>query len=266
MKRVVRQMCFETNSSSQHSIVVTKNDAYINPEKIVWDSEGNCDPVDCVYIGKDGEWSLRDIEDGYGRWPFRILTSFEDKFKYAMCEYMGYLYEDDPEWQKWYDEFEAIAYKFVPGFVKFRMRTKDIDIYKDENGNDILQKDLRYDYYNEEKDRSEYYYLDSEGNKKPAIFDEENYLEMPNIGCIDHQSMGLLKNFLKDSGISLREFLTNKRYVVVIDSDEICDWPRYKNSGIINMDFIISEYNTSGEDIEYQQWLKEREENEESNS
>ena len=264
MKRVVRNCVFETNSSSQHSIVVTKNNTHIDPEKILLDREGNYDPNDCVCIGKDGRWSLYNVSDGFGRSPFRLLTTFEDKFTYAMCEFLGPLYEDDPEWQRLYDEFEDIAYEFIPGFKEFYIHKKDIDIYKDQDGNDILRKNLHYDYYNKEKGTYEYYYLDSEGNKKPAILDEENYLEMPNIGMIDHQSAGLLKNFLKDRGISLKEFLTNKRYIVCIDGDEIMDWERYKACGIINMNFIVSEYNTSGEDVEYQQWLEEQR-NEKSN-
>ena len=67
----------------------------------------------------------------------------------------------------------------------------------------------------------------------------------------------LLRNFLMDQNISLKEFLTNKRYVVVIDGDEYDDWGSLKASGLINMDFIVSEYTTSDEDIEYAEWLKE---------
>lgn len=259
MKEVIRENVWETNSSSSHSIVVTKNNTHIDPARIVVDHtrEDDIDYNDCVYLDSTGKWSLYDIANGYGRYPFQILTSFEDKLKYAMCEFMGYLYEDDPEWQKWYDEFGAIAYEFVPGFKGFRISTKDIDIYLDKDGNEIMHKDLHYDYWNTEKDIPEYYYVDADGNKQKAILDEENYLEMPNIGMIDHQSMGLLTNFLKEKGITLREFLTNKKYIVIIDSDEECNWERYKNNGIINQDFIVCEYDTSGDDLEYLEWLEE---------
>lgn len=251
MKKV-RENVWETNSSSSHVLVMTKNNTHINPARIVVDHtrEDDIDYNDCVYLDSTGKWSLYDIDDGYGRYPFQILTSFEDKLKYAMCEFMGYLYEDDPEWQKWYDEFEAIAYEFVPGFKGFRISTKDIDIYLDKDGNEIPQKDLHYDSWNEETDSPEYYYIDENGNHQKAILDNENYLEMPNIGTIDHQSMGLLKNFLKYRHISLREFLTNKRYNIIIDGDEYNDWDRYKASGIINLDYITEEYGRSSEDKE----------------
>lgn len=242
MKRVIRKDVFETNSSSQHSICITKNDSHIDPDKIVWDINKEFDNVDNVFLDRDGKWWLRNIEYGYGRHPLMILTSFEEKFKYAMCEYLGYLYEDDPQWQERYDEFKKIAAKQIPGFKDFRTNTKEIDIYLDLDGNDIMQKDLHYDYYNKDAGRIECYYIDKNGNKQPATFDEENYLEMPNIGNIDHQSSGLLIEFIKAHDINLEEFLTNKRYVVIVTGDEYDDWERLKSSGIIDMNFIIEEW------------------------
>lgn len=261
--RVIRSSVFETNSSSQHSIIKTKNDIHIDPEKLIWDRDKNPDPENLSMY--NGRWELWGISEGYGRAPFKILTTFEDKFKYAMCEYLGDIYPDDPEWDKWYDEFSTIAYEIIPGLKEIRIRTEDVDIYNDENGNHIMHKNLRYDHWNEEEGRSEYYYFDDAGNKHAAIFDEDDYMERPDIGMIDHQSMGLLRNYLEHEGIDLKEFLTNKRYCIVITGDEYDDWPRMKFSGLIDMDFIIEEYGTHGEDLEYQEWLEGQKENEKSN-
>ena len=52
----------------------------------------------------------------------------------------------------------------------------------------------------------------------------------------------ILTPFLNDEGISLREFLTNKKYVIIVDGDEYCIWDSMKNAGIINMDEIEKEY------------------------
>lgn len=261
--KVIRQNVFETNSSSMHSICVLKRDRYINPKDLVWDfnKEVGCNTV----FLSNGKWDLRDIDEGYGRHPFQLLTTFEEKFQYAMCEFLGSLYEDDPEWQRWYDEFKNIAVELLPGFKDFRINTKDIDIYLDEDGNDIMQKDLHYDHWNSEKQLAEYYYLDENGDKHPAKFDEENYLKMPNIGMIDHQSAGLLKNFLISHGIDLKEFLTNKKYIVVIDGDEYNTWGAIRETDLIDKSNIEEEYYTSDDDIEFQNWLEEQKENEKSN-
>lgn len=51
----------------------------------------------------------------------------------------------------------------------------------------------------------------------------------------------ILTPFLNDEGISLREFLTNKKYVVIVDGDEYCIWDSMKNAGLVNMDEIEKE-------------------------
>lgn len=104
----IRRSCFETNSSSMHSIVVTANDIHI--------------PVDNVYNGcivdeKNGElWLPYETENGYGR-RFQPLSSFIDKLSYAMCEYLGYA--KDKEKPAILDTFREICRKHVDGFVDF---------------------------------------------------------------------------------------------------------------------------------------------------
>ena len=261
MKYVMRESIWETNSSSMHSVVVTQNDVHIKPEEFSYryDEHDDCD--NSIYI-HNGKWSLYgDVADGYGRSPFQILTSFEDKFKYALCEYCGYFYGDEDEFVEAYNMLVETAKKIVPGLEDIDIYTRDVDIYLDEDGNQLKHKELEYVGWDEKNDRSLYTYTDKNGNVHDAVMDEENYLEVPAIGMVDHQSMGMLKNFIKDKGITLEEFLTNKRYAVVIDSDELCVWDKYKKTGLINLNFIIQEYDVSGDDIEYLDWLKEQEEN-----
>ena len=128
-----------------------------------------------------------------------------------------------------------------------------------------MHKNLIYVGWDEEKGLSKYEYEDKDGVRHPAIFDEEHYIEMPDIGIIDHQSAGMLKNYLKEKDISLKEFLTNKKYVVVIDGDEYWAFETYMRSGLINRDFITEIYDTAPEDMEYKEWLKEQDKNEENN-
>ena len=39
MKRQIRRGCFETNSSSQHSLCIMKKDEHYTPEEILYDNE-----------------------------------------------------------------------------------------------------------------------------------------------------------------------------------------------------------------------------------
>lgn len=51
----------------------------------------------------------------------------------------------------------------------------------------------------------------------------------------------ILTPFLKNENISLKEFLTNKKYVVIVDGDEYCIWDSIKDAGLVNMDEIEKE-------------------------
>ena len=250
MKQVIRRNCFETNSSSMHSIVVTKNNTHLIPTELIAKDYDYTDET--IYIDDKGRMHLWRIGEGFGRGPFEILTTFKDKLKYAMCEYLGYLYPDDPEYDEYYDMFKDLCREIVPEFVDFDIRKIDLDIYLDSDGNPIRHRDLEWEDFDESKN-DVYSYVDKDGNKKIAVLSKSDYYEYPNIGCIDHQSMGLLKNFLKDKNITLKEFLTNKKYIIVIDGDEYDYWIRYKKSGIINTAFIVEEYDKYGEDIQFKE-------------
>ena len=44
----------------------------------------------------------------------------------------------------------------------------------------------------------------------------------------------LLDSWLKKANIDLKEFLTNKKYIIICDGDEYCIWEDMKKSGIID--------------------------------
>lgn len=61
-------------------------------------------------------------------------------------------------------------------------------------------------------------------------------------GYIDHQSADLLYDFLNEEGITLEEFLTNKKYMIVVDGDEYAEFEKWVKSGLINVDDIDYTY------------------------
>ena len=58
----------------------------------------------------------------------------------------------------------------------------------------------------------------------------------------------ILTGFLQHEGITLKEFLTNKKYVVIVDGDEYCIWDDVKQSGLVKLDNIEREYPRCKED------------------
>ena len=52
----------------------------------------------------------------------------------------------------------------------------------------------------------------------------------------------ILTPFLEHENVSLKEFLTNKKYVVIVDGDEYCIWEDMKEAGVVNMAEIEREW------------------------
>lgn len=59
-------------------------------------------------------------------------------------------------------------------------------------------------------------------------------------GNVDHQSVGTLTSFMRITGIDVEELIFNKRYVIIVDSDECYIFDSIKNSGL--MDNNITTY------------------------
>lgn len=71
----IRNNCFESNSSSSHSLVITKGETnYYTPEEAY---------KELYWIDKnDGTWNPSD-DLYFGRSPFQVLSTFKDKLRYA---------------------------------------------------------------------------------------------------------------------------------------------------------------------------------------
>lgn len=264
MKKKVRRKCFEDNSSSMHSVVVTADDSVVTPEELTasYSDPHFCD--DSLYLRKDGTLDIYETETYYGRAPFKVLWTFEEKLKYALSEWFGGVDPSDPEWEEYTDMFISIIEEAAPQVtdVKF-LDMSDYDIYIDQDGNELPFHSLEYKGLDPETHQPIYTYKDKEGVERQAVLSDETYWA-PRFGTIDHQSMGLLKGFLKYEGISLKDFLLHRKYKIVIDGDEYCVWEGLKRIGLINTDNIVDEFDHAGDDPEYFEWLKEQRDYEEN--
>lgn len=98
------------------------------------------------------------------------------------------------------DEVEKIWYKYIPNF----------------NGFEFDMKTEEYDY-----DKKDWVDLDE---PKPIYG-----------GTDDYQIEGWLKSY----NVSLEDFLTMRRYMVVCDGDETREWYRILDSGLVDKSHII---------------------------
>lgn len=98
------------------------------------------------------------------------------------------------------DKVEELWYKYIPNFNGFEFDTKDEE----------------YDY-----DKKEWVDLDE---PKPVYG-----------GTDDYEIEGWLKHY----GVSLEDFLTMRRYMVVCDGDETREWYHILDSGLVDKSHII---------------------------
>ena len=210
MKRQIRRNVFETNSSSMHSLTVMKRDEYYSPKEF----------LDGFYLDDDGIWSPWDNDLEFGRSLFRALGNFHDTYK----------------------ELKQIALKYVPGLKKIELPMRLAAVYNKNHpsykNNEHIQKhgkteDELNEYLNQKAeewgfDSADYYEVDGMFRFKE-----------PYTGYVNEN---ILSSFLEKENISLEEYLTNKKYVVIQDGDETCYWNAMKKTGLVNMDIIDHEY------------------------
>lgn len=105
-------------------------------------------------------------------------------------------------------------------------------------------------------------FTDFEFDTKDYVWDSEvkDYVEtddpIPNYGGTDDYQ---IEGWLKHYNISLEEFLTNKRYIVVVDGDEYCVWSNIKDSGLVDVKKIIHDSYAEEEEEWHKQYLAQLE-------
>lgn len=218
MKISIRSGCFETNSSSMHSVVVKKEGGYYSPEEIkenIWLSDDReTGEKGCIL-------RLWDKDLYFERQPFRAIADFKTKWLYAYAS-MVREYNDDE-----YKELERIALKYIPGLKKIE-----------------LPLETRYLSVEEAKTKKEVNkYLDKLSEKINYQIEEYSksgeywVYRVPDSGYAG----GDLSSFLNSEGISLEEFIANKKYIVIQDGDEYGYFNDMKSCGLISEDAIDHE-------------------------
>lgn len=113
MRVGIRQDIFETNSSSAHSLCITKND-----EKIRYSDD--------IWINPSGKWVLYSDELIFDRYPFMVLSDFSEKVKYAIATFCGTSKPKD-EAQKNLSLIRDVCREMIPYFDDFFFETIDGD-------------------------------------------------------------------------------------------------------------------------------------------
>lgn len=264
MKYQIRKSVWESNSSSMHSLVVTKKNSNVRMTQEEIRGEFYLDEEWYKDRHKNDEKEIVKIDpwdNDFGRSPFNVLVTFEDKLAYAIAEYCGNNYGiksylksektfdemfrpllirligcDDIEWDRWDDRPFEIYVGGGDNLDEVEQVPYDKLIYVD--------KDERKDLSEDNLIRGRYKKVDIDG--RPI---EEAWFDVPKFGEIDHASSGLLKRFLKDNNLSLEDYLVRKDIITIITGDEYSTFADMVTCGLINKDSIVTQYpNYIGDD------------------
>lgn len=226
MRKTIRRNCFETNSSSMHSIVVTKEDREYTEDELANELD--------IY-------SRSNLD--FDRSPFQILFDFQDKVEYVIASYCTY--KPEKYCRAFVKKLESIIREELPDFKSIDLPHESKPVYLDINEQELDPEEVHWDRCEKNKETGKkeqiYYYLDKNGNKYDAAR-AGYWKDYDYFGYVDHQSLGLLEGFLKTEDITLKEFLFNKKYVVIIDGDEYYYFENLKESGLYNADNVVREF------------------------
>lgn len=258
MKYQIRKSVWESNSSSMHSLVVTKKNSNVRMTQEEIRDEFYLNDPWYIERHKDDEKEIVKIDpwdNEFGRSPFNVLVTFIDKLAYAVAEYCGNNYSmksyteaentfdevfrellerligcDEIEWDKWDDRhFIVYSNDKAEYFHEFEQVPYEKTIYVNNPEREGLDED--------DLIRGHYKKVDVDG--KPI---EDAWFDVPNFGEIDHQSMGLLKRFLKDNNLSLEDYLVRKDIITVITGDEFSTFTDMVTCGLIDVNNIVTQY------------------------
>ena len=256
MKYQIRKGCFETNSSSSHSLIVTKKNSNIRMTQEEIRHEFYLDAPWHKERHKNDEKEVVKIDpwdNEFGRSPFNVLVTFRDKLAYAIAEYCGGNYTI----QSYIDAGIRFNETFVPLLIRLT-GCDEVEYGKEHCATFAIYSDIGGEYIDEveevdypdlivagykdnipKDDKILGVYKNVAGNGRPI---EEAYFDVPDYGSIDHQSKGLLTSFLKSNNLSLEDYLVRKDIITIITGDEFSTFTDMVTCGLIDVNNIVIQY------------------------
>lgn len=187
MRQIIRENTFETNSSSMHSLVISKKaKPYSKFAKNLYYYNYDFELFDCCDTAR------------FERHPFEVLSSPKDKLRYYIAHYVGY--------------------------KKEKHRLKEVE-------------DLVHELTGCPRKKIKLYYEETESWRSEKVVKSYGWAGINDTGED-------VFTYIEKNNISLKEFILDPRYTVIVDGDEYQEFKKLFLKGIIDLDNI--EYISSG--------------------
>ena len=207
----IRKGCFETNSSSMHSLAIWKKckpyDDYELSLGTKYDNDSDKENGTFELL----DWTCHDEADySFYRYPYRQLTTPIEKLRYIVGWYLDYEYPDG-------DYEKEPVYKF-----------KDEDVEKE-----LIRLIEKYTGYKKVQ-----WYKEEEtltvppGKKYRKWIKEKVYPDT----SYDNDTGEDVMHFVRRKGITLEDLIFKPNYSIQVDGDEYCEFADMFKFGMINID------------------------------
>lgn len=256
MKFQVRSSCFETNSSSMHSLVMTRKNANQRMTKTEIRHEFYLDEPWHMERYMQNNREIVNIDNRYeceyGRSPFQVLCSFKEKLYYAIASFYGNNYDLASyinSMKKFETTLKPVLIELIGcNDITLAFEYDSFIVYTDTNasGNSLEDfEEVPYEklvYIKNHKSVNKNEVID--GMYKNVDVDgrpiEKISCKVPCLGSVDHQSCGVLNGFLSKHNISIKDYLIRKDIMVIIDGDEYCVLDTMIDCGLVDKNNIIN--------------------------
>lgn len=205
----IRKGCFETNSSSMHSLAIWKKCKPYSEYDLSLGTKYDSDKENGTFELLD--WTCHDEEDySFYRYPYRQLTTPIEKLRYIVGWYIGYDYPDD-------DYDKEPVYKF-----------RDEEVEKE-----LIRLIEKYTGYK----KVQWYKIEEKmtiprGKKYRKWVEEKVYPDT----TFDNDTGEDVMHFVQRKGITLEDLIFKPNYTIQVDGDEYCEFADMFKFNMINLD------------------------------
>ena len=205
----IRRGCFETNSSSMHSLAIWKKCKPYDDYELSLGTKYDKDKENKSFELLD--WTCHREEDySFHRYPYRQLTTPIEKLRYIVGWYIDYEYPDgdyekEPIYKFKDEEVEKELIRLIEKYTGY----KKVQWYKIEEKMDIPR-----------------------GKKYRKWVEEKVYPDTTH----DNDTGEDVMHFVRRKGITLEDLIFKPNYTIQVDGDEYCEFADMFKFGMINID------------------------------
>ena len=214
----IRKGCFETNSSSMHSLAIWKNVKEYGDYDLSLGTKYNRDK-------EDGEFELLEhcYNDGddyrFGRAPYKQLRTPIQKLRYIVGYYITYKYPEE-------DEGKEVDYDSEPIYY-FENKEVEKELYH------LIEKYTGYKKVKWYKEVTDWKYVRTEDGKDKRVCYERK--EYPDTDTYNDSGEDVM-HFIKRKNITLEDLIFSPKYTIQVDGDEYQEWKDMFKFNMINID------------------------------